>query len=265
MFIEKIDYEKKEILIAIPLTTTTGKIRVKQRDNIYGYGLPFASRQKKFNQKNYIEWQIGYDIEVGKEFNEKLNKDLTTIKNIIFTAYNKKKKYLYELSEYLYYMVDFGVITKKNLKELTNFLESLKKENLIEKHPHCQIKRTHPQIENINSFNFEILKIEYPQLIYRFKNYEVIAEITVREKQKAVGVQPMLFFCFPITELISKTQLIGRNAEKKEIAYFKFDKNNAFIIIEMIKIFGMLSVSHNYDMKKIIDIIYKQMIGNNER
>jgi hypothetical protein len=257
MYIEKIDKEQKEILIAIPLTTTSGKTRVKQRDNIYGYGLPFASRTNKFNQRNYIEWQIGYDIEVGKESSEKLNRDLTTIKDIQFTAYNKKDKYLYELSEYLYYMVDFGLINVSELEELREFLEGLEDNNLIYKHSHCQIKRTHPQEEQINNLNFEILKVEYPQLIYKFENYEIIAEITIREKQRAVGVQPMLYFCFPITELISDESLVGRTAKVKEFAYFKFDKNNAEVILEMIKIFGMLSISHRFDILKIIDLIIK--------
>jgi len=97
MYIDKVDYQNREILIAIPLTTPSGKTRVKQRDNIYGYGLPFASRTKKFNQKNYIEWQIGYDIETKSD-----KTDLTTIKDITFIAYNKQEKYLYELSEYLF-------------------------------------------------------------------------------------------------------------------------------------------------------------------
>ena len=255
MFIEKVDYEKKEILVAIPLTTTRGKIRIKIRDNIYGYGLPFASKQNKFNLKNYVEWQIGFDVEVGKEYNEKLKKDLTTIKNIKFIAFNNKEKYLYELSEYLYYMVDFEIIKIEKLKELKSFLTSLNEKKFIDKHPHCQIKRTYPQIEKINNLNFEVLKIEYPQLIYKFEKYEIIAEITIREKQKGVGIQPMLYFCFPITELISKTPLIGRNAKTKEFAYFKFDRYNAFIILEMIKIFGMLSVSHNYDIRQILDVI----------
>ena len=255
MYIEKMDKKQKELLVAIPLTTTSGKTRVKQRDNIYGYGLPFASRTNKFNQKNYIEWQIGYDIEVGKEFSEKLNRDLTTIKDIKFTAYNKKKKYLYELSEYLYYMVDFGLISIDKLNELKDFLNNLDDSNLIEKHSHCQIKRTHPQNEKINNLDFEILKVEYPQLIHKFKNYEIIAEITIREKQRAVGVQPMLYFCFPITELISDELLIGRTAKVKEFAYFKFDKNNAEVILEIMRIFGMLSISHRFDILKIIDLI----------
>ena len=253
MYIEKVDRDKKELLVAIPLTTPRGKIRVKERDNIYGYGLPFASRTNKFNQKNYIEWQIGYDIEVGEEFSKKLNRDLTTIKEIQFIAYNKKNKYLYELSEYLYYMVDFGVISIDELDKLREFLENLDDNDLIEKHSHCQIKRTHPQIEKINNLDFELLKIEYPQLIYKFKNYEI--EITIKEKQRAVGIQPMLYFCFPITELITNKPLIGRSAKKQEFAYFKFDKNNMKIILEMIKIFGMLSISHRYDILTIINLI----------
>ncbi len=250
MFIEKVDYENKEVLVAIPLTTTSGKIRVKQRNNIYGYGLPFASRTNKFNQKNYIEWQIGYDIETKSD-----KKDLTSLQNITFINYKEKEKYLYELSEYLYYMVDFKIIGINEVKKLKDFLISVKDDRLIEKHSHCQIKRTHPQSENINSLNFEISKIEYPQLIYRFKNYEIIAEITIREKQKGVGIQPMLYFCFPITELISDIPLIGRIAEKKEFAYFKFNKDNAIIILEMIKIFGMLSLSHKFDILQILELI----------
>lgn len=89
MYIKTISKENKAIIVAIPLTTTSGKIRVKERDNIYGYGLPFASRSKKFNQKNYIEWQIGYDIEITSD---KMN--LTTLKDVNFVAYNKKKKAL---------------------------------------------------------------------------------------------------------------------------------------------------------------------------
>ena len=86
MYIKTINRESKSLIVAIPLTTTSGKIRVKERDNIYGYGLPFASRSKKFNQKNYIEWQIGYDIET---ISDKMN--LTTLKEVNFVAYNNKK------------------------------------------------------------------------------------------------------------------------------------------------------------------------------
>jgi len=250
MFIENIDYENKEILVAIPLTTTSGKIRVKQRDNIYGYGTPFATRKNRFNLRNYIEWQIGYDIDIKSE-----KKNLTTIKHITFKGFNGKTKYLYELSEYLYYLVKFKVISLGELEKTQNFIESLDENSLIDRHPHCLIKRTHPHEEIINRVNFEILKVEYPQLIHRFKNYEIITEITIREKQRAIGIQPMLYFCFPITELISKEPLIGRTAKTKEFAYFKFNRENSFIVLEMIKIFGILSKAHQFDIIQIIEKI----------
>ncbi len=65
----------------------------------------------------------------------------------------------------------------------------------------------------------------------------------------------MLYFCFPITELESDNPLIGRCANTKEFAYFKINKNNSFIMLEMVKIFGMLSPSHQYDTLEILDLI----------
>lgn len=249
----KIDKENKKIIIPIPLTTTSGKIRIKERDNIYGYGLPFASKTNKFNQKNYVEWQIGYDVEINTD-----KVGLTSLEKKNFIAYNRKHKALYELSEYLYYFVDFGIFSKEELKKLKNEIEQLCDDNLISKHSHCAIKRTHPIEEEINKLNFEILKIEYPQLIYKFKNYEIIAEITIREKQRAIGVQPMLYFCFPITELKSVETLIGRCAVTKEKAFFEINEKNSFIILKIFKIFGMLSPSHRYDILKILDLIIEE-------
>ncbi len=263
MYIREVNQEKKEIIVSIPLTTTSGKIRVKERDNIYGYGLPYATREKEFNQKNYIEWQIGYDAEKPKNL-EKYEKkkfknyENTRLKDKNFVVYNKKTKALYELSEYLYYLVDFKIISLKEIKELLQKVKNITCSNLISEHNHCLIKRTHPKEENINNINFEILKVEYPQLIHRFEKYEIITEITIREKQRAVGVQPMFYFCFPITELKSEETLIGRCAYTKEFANFIIDKNNAFIIVEMIKIFWMLSPSHQYDIIQILKLIISE-------
>jgi hypothetical protein len=91
--------------------------------------------------------------------------------------------------------------------------------------------------------------------VHKFKNYEIITEITIREKQKAVGIQPMLYFCFPVTELKSDSPLIGRCTNAKEFAYFKINKNNSFIILEIIKIFGMLSPPHQHDILEILNLI----------
>ncbi|RLA74721.1 MAG: restriction endonuclease [Epsilonproteobacteria bacterium] len=244
--------KEKSIEVKIPLTTTSGKIRIKKRSSILDYGLPYASRSNPFLQNNYVEWQIGYDIhKTNKNFNQ------TTLETITFEAYNGKNKSLYELSEYLYYFSKWNIIKEKELILLKNYIISINDDNLLNEHKHCQIKRTHPNKKEINGIKFNALTIEYPQLVYQFGKFEIIAEVTIREKQRAVGTQPMLYFCFPITELKSSISLLGRCANIKEIAYFVFDKNNYFIILEMLKIFGMLSPSHKADTLAIINTVLR--------
>ena len=100
-----------------------------------------------------------------------------------------------------------------------------------------------------------MMKAEYPQLIYDFKPYNLIAEITIKEKQRAVGNQPMLYVCIPVSELITKPPLIGRSAETKEHAEFILDKNNYEVVLHLVKIFGILSPVHRTDIINIIDKI----------
>ena len=89
---------------------------------------------------------------------------------------------------------------------------------LLSNHAACKIKRTHPVEKKINDMQFLGLTLEYPQFVYPFGKYEIIAEITVREKQRAVGVQPMLYLCFPLTEVNKENNdLIGRGSRKKRV------------------------------------------------
>lgn len=257
MYIKSANPANKEIKVAIPLTTTSGKTRVKLRNIFYEYGLPFASRQNPFVQQNYIEWQIGYDSVLGNE--KKLA--LSSLPDVQFQAYNQKPKAFYELSEYLYYFYQWGVFSNQEIQDLVEFLENLQDEDLIENRPDSNITRTHPKEVEINGLKFEKLQIAYPLLIHKYGKYEIVSEITIKEKQRAVGVQAMLYFCFQLTELEcedSKEPFIGRMADKKEFGYFTFNPENSFIILEMIKIFGMLSKSHRADivaiLKRVLEI-----------
>ena len=246
MFVDK---EKKRLLVDLPLTSPTGKIRIKSRNVFHEYGLPHAPRQELFSLNNYVEWQIGYDLDIT---NKKFKGRPTTLPDKRFTANNGKVKALYELSEYLYYFYSWGYITSEELTDILEFLSALPEENLLSNHRDCQIKRTHPVEKKINDVQFLGLTLEYPQLIHKFDAYEIIAEITIREKQRAVGVQPMLYFCFPITEIKTSQPLIGRTARLKEHGEFVIDENNYRILVEMVRIFGMLSPAHNKDIIEII-------------
>ncbi len=92
-------------------------------------------------------------------------------------------------------------------------------------------------------------------LVHRFEQYEILTEIKITEKQYAIGVQPMLYLCFPIMELKSSQPLIGRTAITKETADFEINSSNISIFLEMLKIFGILSKNHNKDIITIIDKI----------
>ena len=242
------DKHNQRILVDIPLTGHTSKIRVKSRSMFYEYGTYHATRRNVFTQNNYIEWQIGYDVEIKK-------KEMSSLPDISFTAYNGKEKVLYELSEYLYYLCSWNRVSLKDLEDISDFLIQLGENDLISNHPDCQITRTHPIEKQINNTTFYGMELKYPQLVYKFGVYEIIAEITISEKQYAVGVQPMLYLCFPITEVQTPDNLIGRIAQVKETGIFVIDESNCNIVLEMIKIFGMLSPSHHQDILQIIKAV----------
>lgn len=242
------DKENRRILADIPLATHTGKIRIKSRNMFYEYGNPHATRSVPFNQNNYVEWQIGYDLEEKKNY-------LSSLPEMTFIAYNGKKKALYELSEYLYYFYSWEMISSSEIRQTLDFLSKLSEVNLLSNHPDCEITRTHPIEKEINNTTFLGMTLKYPQLVYEFGIYQIIAEITIREKQRAVGVQPMLYLCFPITELQVSETLVGRIAKPKETAHFVIDKCNYRIVLEMVRIFGMLSPSHHKDILEILKVI----------
>ena len=242
------DKQNKRIIVDIPLTTPSGKIRIKSRNMFYEYGLPHATKQQPMKLNNYVEWQISYDL-IDKK------KENSSLPHISFIGSKGQKKVLYELSEYLYYFYSWNVITPSELTNTLEFLYALEEENLLSNHSDCQITRTHPAEKQINNTTFYGITLKYPQLVYKFGNYEILAEITIREQQKAIGIQPMLYLCFPITNLQVSENLIGRTAYTKETGQFIIDKSNYRIITEMVRIFGMLSPSHHRDMLEILKTI----------
>jgi hypothetical protein len=250
----KLDEESRKISYQIPLTTTSGKVRVKERSIVNEYGLPVATRQNKFSHKHYIEWQIGYDVVTSEISTGKS----TTLKELTFVGANGKTKSLYELSEIAYHLVKWNIVSKEKLQEIHNFIKGTNDELLIDVNPDFPIKRTNLIPKQLFGINFQKAEVSYPLLIHKFGQFEVITEIIIKEKQRAMGMQPMLYLCFPITELQTKIPLLGRVANLKEFADFTFDTSNTSIALEMLKIFGILSKNHKHDILQIIDLIINQ-------
>ena len=162
MYIEKLDSTNKEIKVAIPLTNGTGKTRIKKRSILNEYGVPVSTKSEAFSQSCYVEWQIGYDVKVK----EKEKAELTTLKDKTFTGSNGEEKYLYELSEYIKYFYDWGIIKRSELEEIKDYLTNLDQQAYLDVHPDLLIKRSHLIEKEINDFNYLYTKVEYPIFIY---------------------------------------------------------------------------------------------------
>lgn len=239
------------IKIPILLTSTNGKVRVKKRSITNEYGIPVATRRDGFSLNNYIEWQIGYDV--VKNETKKLAE--SSLPETEFIGANGKTKALYELSEYIWYFYQWDVITRNELENIITYLSAIRDHDFIDNSSELQIDRSYPIEKNINGFRFEYTQVKYPLLIYKIDGYEIVTEIKITEKQYAVGIQPMLYLCFPITELEAEETLVGRCAYSKEIAYFKVSNNNIRVFLEILKMFGTLSKNHKHDVIQIINTI----------
>jgi len=251
MFIKKLNEKNKAINVAIPLTKGTEKTRIKRRSILNEYGLPVATRTEPFSQQCYVEWQIGYDVVTSEP--EKLAR--TTLPDKTFIGANGKNKALYELSEYIYYFYKWGVVSKDELEGVRKFLHTIDSTQLLDVNRSYVIERSHPIPQKLFDIDFEFTQVKYPLLVHKFRSFEIITEIKITEKQYAVGVQPMLYFCFPVTELKTDVPLLGRVAEIKENAEFIIDASNITVFLETLKIFGILSRNHKADILSIIDVI----------
>ncbi len=214
-------------------------------------GYPPLQDKLHFIKNIIIEWQIGYDVD--KSDKEKLA--LSTLEYTEFIGANGKRKALYELSEYLYYFVQWEIITKNEIDDLRVFLQNIKEYEFLDSRSDLQILRIHPVNKKILDIEFCHSEVKYPLLVHKFNNSDILIEIIIKEKQRAVGIQPMLYVCFPITDLQTKDSLLGRVAESKEYGLLVLDSSKKIFLLEIFKIFGILSKNHRHDILEILKII----------
>ncbi|WRD43911.1 R.Pab1 family restriction endonuclease [Helicobacter pylori] len=248
MSLIEIDNNKKVIEISIPLTSISGKARVKIRHAFSDYGISTATRKIPFSLKHYIEWQIGYDVPIK----DKEKFELTTLKDekYHFLGANNKIKTLYKLSEIIYYAKQLNLISLENLENTLKYLE--KQKQFIE--DNFTITRERFRLHQFGGMDFELSRISYPLLIHSFNDNQ-LSEIVIREQQYGSKTQAMLYFCFSILELKTATPLLNRTAMLKEHALLIIHKTNALMFLEMLKIFGLLSQVHHNDVLKILEKI----------
>lgn len=226
------------MIYEIPLTKTSGKIRIKERQTFADYGLSIAPTKTKITHKHYIEWQIGYDKVVNKS--EKFD----------FIGANGKAKVLYELSEFIKFGYKSGIILKETLENLI-----LKIDKNCEFIDALNITRTNFIDTKIGEIKFLKSSVSYPLLIYKFASNDEICEIVVKEKQYASGIMPMLYFCLSLSKI--DENFLGREIKSGEMAKIKIGEKNLPTFLKIIEIFGILSPSHKHDTLEILKAILR--------
>ena len=136
-----------DIFVNIPMTKTSGKVRVKRRSFFALYGEPVAPRQHIMTQENYIEWQIGYDLLANEE-----NIKKTRITDKVFLNYKGEKKYCYELSEILYYSKQREMLSEDEIRSVYKEIKDVSPERTFEETE--SISRTNPKEVVINGMAF---------------------------------------------------------------------------------------------------------------
>lgn len=247
-----VDENEKKISVVIPLTANSGKIRIKNRSILNEYGITFPTKQVSFKMSNYVEWMIGYDVVVREE--KKLAE--STLANFThFIGANGNEKALYELSEIIYYFVKWGIVSREQLEEVAKYLAKIRDEDLIDENAQLKISRDNFSEKTINGEKYKFTLVKYPLLVREFGEFEIVSEIKITEQQRAMATQPMLYLCFPITELHAEKPLLGRIAETKEFAYFDITRKNVSVFLEILRTFGTLSRNHRHDVLEILRAI----------
>ncbi|WNE40868.1 MAG: hypothetical protein mread185_000325 [Mycoplasmataceae bacterium] len=239
-------------IVNLPLTTHSGKIRVKKRKDIFYQGEQFSTKKIPLDSDCYFEWQISYDLK--KKNNENFSKLIEKSKNpfeIIDENGINTDRFIYELSDYLFESFRFNLINFNQIKELLNYVKN-QKEFIDEK---LEILRSHPKEYKFGDLNFLKSMISYPLLIHEVKDLIVKVEIIVREKQRAIGIQPMLFICIPLKLAENFSEVENKLAKANQTLSYIINKKNIQVVIETFKIFSILSRNHNRDVVNILNTL----------
>ena len=249
----KVVNAKRGLFVNLPLTRPTGKVRVKWRSCFSEYGEPIATRTVPLPPSSYVEWQIGYDLPKSPE-----NAGKTSLRGLTFKNYKGETKFAYELSEIVFYARQHGLIEDTDIAKCIAGIQSVPDANTFEET--ASVCRTEPEEVNINGLPFNEMQVPYPLYVYRFGQSEIFAEIMIREKQKAVGTQAMLYVCMPITALTFLRSPIGHNLDQNECAEWHIGREEAAISLELFRVFGMLSPKHRHDVLSILKMLFPDVV-----
>jgi hypothetical protein len=210
-----------------------------------GFGLPVAPSKTSLGEKNYLEWQIGYD--------SPNTNSPSAVPQIKFIR-NGEVKYGHELSKIISEAVRLGILSTN---ELLREVEALKKipPSGFEENQTVQVEVS----TNAATDGFQSAVQRLPQFTKTTPHGWV--QIQLKQKQRAVGYQAMVYVCLPMAEVrtLDGSPRPPGPAKSKETVYYDFDRENAALLLDIIQAFGIASQQHNEDMRQILEKILETM------
>ena len=225
------------ILIRLPLTDVTGKVRVKERTPD-GFGLPVAPTRTALGKKHYLEWQIGYDSPTTNS--------PSSVPQVHFTR-KGETKYGHELSKILLDALRLGILSTNDLQREIAMLPKLADRAFEERET---VEMEAAQKPDDTGFARSVQRV--PQFIKITDHGSV--QIQLKPKQRAVGYQAMVYVCLPMDQVLTAAAEPRKPAaaKSKEAVFYRFDRDNAGFLLDIVRAFAMASKQHNEDIGNIL-------------
>lgn len=233
-----------KLIIELPLTNPTGKIRVKCRSRASNYGLPIATRTEKFTKDDYVEWQISYATQDPPE-ESKVGEIVINDNQIGF-----------ELTKLLYEGIKLGIFSNEDMCELEEFINNVQSTETLEENEKIFRENNLQEIKG----GFKKFVEKAPIFIKKNEEMGYFVEIILRHKQRAVGLQAMVYLCIYIGILKDKNgnSLVGRVAFPKEFGQFESTSENKAVVTDVVKAFAIASWQHKNDISNILGQIKRK-------
>jgi hypothetical protein len=233
------------IHVSLPLTTPTGKVRVKRpRPGFSPEAVP--SRREPIQAQDYLEWQISYDTDNLHE--------PSLVKKVVLQK-DSGVRYGCELVRLLVEGQKLSLLSNDELKQLKSILQGSRGKGIEETEQIAQEITKNFSSHVGDQHGFKRYQLIVPNYIKKCLKYSV--EIKIAHKQKAVGNQAMIFVNLPVEYCASELEkpIIGRPAERLEKINYLIDSTNHQLISDTVIAFAIASERHRRDMEMIFSAL----------